>query len=72
MKNYTVLTLVCLFLSAGAAQSQAPFALSGTITSLQAMEGANKALLDEQQKTLDSLDQIDQDAQQAKILTQRG
>jgi len=69
-KRITILPLALLFLSAGAVKSQAP--LSGTVASeLDAMVTANKALIDSQQKTLDVLDKLDQDAQQLKIFGKR-
>jgi len=70
MKRITILPLALLFLSAGAVKSQAP--LTGTMVSnLQALVTANKALIDSQQKTLDLLDKLDQDAQQLKIFGKR-
>ncbi|MGA3169674.1 MAG: hypothetical protein ABSE62_01550 [Chthoniobacteraceae bacterium] len=71
MKKIAILPLAILFLSAGVVKSQAP--LTGTVlANLQDMITANKTLIDKQQKTLDSLDQINQDAQQLKIFASRG
>jgi len=71
MKPITILPLILLFLSAGAVKSQAP--LSGTAASnLQALVTANKALIDTQTKTLQVLDQLDQNAAQLKDFGKRG
>ncbi len=70
MKRITILPLALLFLSAGAVKSQAP--LSGTVASqLEVMVEANKTLMDSQQKTLDLLDKLDQDADQVRTFTKR-
>jgi len=68
----TLLPFAFLFLCAGAVRSQAPVTDSGMATSLQAIVGANKDTIDKQQKTLDALDQLDQDAQQLKAFAKRG
>jgi hypothetical protein len=71
MKTITIFPLLLLFLSAGAVKSQAP--LSGTpLSNLELMEQANKTLIDQQTKTLQVLDKLDQDAAQLKIFTNRG
>jgi hypothetical protein len=71
MKHLTIFPLVLLFLSAGVVKSQAP--LTGTtLSSLQALITANKTLIDTQKKTLDGLDQLDQNAQQLKTFGKRG
>jgi hypothetical protein len=71
MKPITILPLVLLFLSAGVVKSQAP--LSGTAASdLHALVMANKALIDTQTKTLQVLDQLDQNAAQLKDFGKRG
>ena len=71
MKPITILPLVLLFLSAGAVKSQAP--LSGAaVSDLQALVTANKALIDTQTKTLQVLDQLDQNAAQLKNFGKRG
>jgi len=71
MKQIAILPLVFLFLSAGVVKSQAP--LSGSnLANLQDMITANKTLIDKQQKTLNALDQLNQDAQQVKIFARRG
>ena len=70
MKRITLLPLLALFLSAGAVQSQAPLSTSPA-AALQDMVTANKALIEKQQKTLDLLDKLDQDAQQLKIFGKR-
>jgi len=57
-------------MSAGVVKSQAPEMTP--LASLQTMVEANKGLLDAQKKTLDTLDQLDQDAQQLKIFGKRG
>jgi len=69
----TLLPFAFLFLCAGAVKSQAPVTdVSGMTTSLQAVVTANKDTLDKQAKTLDFLDQLDQDAQQLKTFAKRG
>lgn len=60
-----------LFLCAGAVRSQAPVTDSGIVASLQAIVTANKDTIDKQQKTLDFLDQLDQDAQQLRTFAKR-
>ena len=70
MKRITFLPLAVLFLSTGAVQSQAP--LTGTVASnLDAIVTANKAVIEKQQKTIELLDKLDQDAQQLKIFGKR-
>ena len=70
MKRITFLPLAILFLSAGVVKSQAP--LSGTmVSSLEELGTLNKTLIDKQQKTLDMLDQLDQNAQELKTFTKR-
>jgi hypothetical protein len=71
MKHIAILPLTLLFLSAGAVQSQAPVTDS-IVSQLETMETSNKAIIDQQQKTLDVLDKLDQDADQVKTLTKRG
>jgi cell shape-determining protein MreC len=71
MKHFTILPLVLLFLSAGAVKSQAPVTPSDVASSLNGMVTANKTLIDKQQKTLDSLDQLDQAAQELKTFAKR-
>ena len=70
IQRITVLPLAVLFLSAGVVKSQAPLAES-VLPSLQALETTNKAIIDKQQKTLDALDQLGQDAEQVKTFTKR-
>jgi len=70
IKRITILPLAVLFLSAGVVKSQAP--LTGTVaTSLEALVTANKALIQQQQKTLDGLDQLSQNAEQLKTFGKR-
>jgi len=69
MKHITILPLALLFLSAGVVKSQAP--LMDTVSSLETMETANKAVIDKQQKTLDMLDQLGQAAEQLKTFAKR-
>jgi hypothetical protein len=70
MKRISILPVLLLFFSAGVVKSQAP--MGGTIvTDLEALVTANKAILDKQQKTLDGLDKMDQDAQQLKMFVKR-
>lgn len=70
MKRNAILPLALLLLSAGAVKSQAP--LSGSVASdLEVMVTTNKTLIDTQQKTLDVLDKLDQDAEQVKTFTKR-
>jgi len=71
MKHLTILPLALLFLSAGVVKSQAPVS-GGTVSSLQAIVTANKVLIDSQKKTLDGLDQLDQNASQLKAFGKRG
>lgn len=71
MKNLTILPLALLFLSGAVVKSQAPLAVGSVVTSLQALVTANKGLLDKQAKTLDTLDQLDQNAQQLKTFSKR-
>jgi cell shape-determining protein MreC len=63
-----------LFFSAASVNSQAPQApSSGTLLSqLQAIQAANKALIEKQQKTLQTLDDIKAAADQLKVLGKRG
>ena len=70
MKPITFLAMALLFLSAGAVKSQAPDT-SSVVADLQALVTANKALIDQQTKTLDVLDKLDQDAQDVKTFTKR-
>jgi hypothetical protein len=71
MKQMTFLALALLFVSAGAVRSQAPVTESGVAASLATMVTGNKALIDQQQKTLDVLDQLDQSAQDLKTFAKR-
>lgn len=71
MNRLTFLPLTILILTAGAVKSQAPTPDS-VVPSLQAIIDANKALIDTQQKTLDGLDQLDQNAAQLKDFGKRG
>ncbi len=70
MKRITILLTTVLFFSAGVVKSQAPLSDS-VLSSLESMITSNKALLDSQAKTLDTLDQLDQSAQQLKIFGKR-
>ena len=67
----TFLPFAFLFLCAGAVKSQAPVTASVIAVSLQAIISANKDTIDKQQKTLDALDQLDQDAQQVRTFAKR-
>jgi hypothetical protein len=61
-----------VFVIAGTVKSQAPVTdINGMATSLQTIVTANKDTIDKQSKTLDVLDQLDQDAQQLKTFTKR-
>jgi hypothetical protein len=71
MKQLTFLPLALLFLSAGAVKSQAPMTESDVASSLQTIISTNKATIDKQNKTLDSLDQLDQAAQELKSFAKR-
>jgi cell shape-determining protein MreC len=71
MKHITILPVVLLFLSAGAVKSQAPVTPSDVARSLQSIQDANKAVIDKQQKTLDTLDALDQAAQELKTFAKR-
>jgi len=72
MKRIAILPLIILILSAGVVKSQAPSGDGSTASDLQALVSSNKDLIDKQQKTLQTLDQIDQAAQQLKIFASRG
>jgi hypothetical protein len=53
--------------------SQAPQpATSSPLAALQAIQAANKALIEKQQKTLQTLDEMKAAAEQIKILGKRG
>jgi len=70
IQRITILPLALLFLSAGVVKSQAP--LTGSVaSSLEALETANKAVIDKQQKTLDALDQLGEAAEQLKTFAKR-
>ncbi len=71
MKYIAILPLTLLFFTAGAVQSQAP-ETDSIVSQLEAMETANKAVIDQQEKTLDVLDKLGEDADQVKTLTKRG
>jgi len=61
-----------VFVIAGTVKSQDPVTdINGMATSLQTIVTANKDTIDKQSKTLDVLDQLDQDAQQLKTFTKR-
>jgi len=70
MKRITILPLVALFLSAGVANSQAPVT-GAVVSNLEALVTGNKAVIEKQQKTLEVLDKLDQEAQQLKIFARR-
>ena len=78
MKSTTLATamvaaVALLFLSGPSLNSQAPQTASGTLLSqLQAIQTANKALIEKQQKTLQSLDEMKATAEQLKALGKRG
>jgi hypothetical protein len=69
MKRF--LSLLILFITAGAVQSQAPVTSGAVTASLQQLINGNKTLIDTQKKTLDALDQLDQNAKQLKIFGKR-
>jgi hypothetical protein len=70
MKHLAIFPVVVLFLSAGVVKSQAP--VTGTVLSnLQGMEAANKAMIEKQEKTLQLLDQLGENARQLKIFAGR-
>lgn len=73
MKTIPFLPLLILlgFLT-GTVHSQAPELTGTVLTNLQAVETANKALIDRQQKTLDLLDQLQTTSEQLKAFTKRG
>ncbi len=70
MKHFLILPLALLIFTGTPLHSQAPLADRLT-AGLAAMISTNKALLDAQKKTLDTLDQLDQTAQQLKIFGKR-
>ena len=71
IKHITILPLAVLFFSAGTVKSQAPLTGTTVGSSLEALVTANKALIDKQQKTLDALDQLGQNAEQLKTFGKR-
>jgi hypothetical protein len=72
MKRLAFLPLALLILSAGEVNSQAPQTPSDMLSTLQTMEAGNKALIDQQEKTMDTLDALDQAAQDVKSFVKRG
>lgn len=71
---FSITTTALLFFSSASVNSQAPqLAAPGTLLSqLQAIQAANKALIEKQQKTLQSLDEMKAVADQLKVLGKRG
>lgn len=68
----TIATAWILFVSA--AHSQAPVAAAGNsvLSQLQAIQAANKTLLEQQAKTLQMLDEMKLTAEQIKAFGKRG
>ena len=71
IRRITILPLAVLFISAGAVKSQAPLTETVVASSLEALVTANKAFIDKQQKTLEALDQLSQNAEQLKTFGKR-
>ncbi len=74
MKPVALNTLVALlFFSSANLNSQAPQPVSGSpLAALQAIQAGNKALIEKQQKTLQTLDEMKTTAEQLKVLGKRG
>ena len=65
-------TAALVFLTAGVGHSQAPQASGTMLSNLQAIQATNRALIEKQQKTLQTLDELKSTAEQIKTLTKRG
>lgn len=61
-----------LFFSATSVRSQAPQLPGSTLTGLQSIQAANKAIIEKQQKTLETLDELKATADQLKAFGKRG
>lgn len=73
MKRLLVAFASVSLLFVSAAKSQAPLPRGGSLLSqLQAIQAANKTLLDQQQKTLQTLDEMKAAAEQIKAFGKRG
>ena len=73
MKPSSILWLIlAACLVAGPGRAQAPQQPATALTTLQSIQSANRALIEKQQKTLQTLEQIRATAEQIKVLGKRG
>ncbi len=72
MNRLVIIPFAILYFAAGVVKSQAPVTGVGIATSLQTLIESNKATIDKQTKTLQFLDQLDQDSQDLKAFAKRG
>ncbi|MEA3187082.1 MAG: hypothetical protein QOD99_912 [Chthoniobacter sp.] len=72
MKKQIIFTTISLVLLATGAKSQAPQIEVPVVSRLEAMKATNKALLEQQQKTLQVLDELKAASEQIKTLGKRG
>ena len=73
MNSFIVKILALFFLLGASAHAQAPLpAGASVLAQLQAMQAANRALLEKQQKTLETLDEMKSIAEQLKTMGKRG
>ena len=72
MNRLALIPFTLLFFAAGVVKSEAPLTARGVATSLQSMIDGNKTMIDKQTKTLQFLDQLDQDSQDLKAFAKRG
>lgn len=73
MKHLLIFSIAAtLVLLMNSAQSQAPVAASSVAAQLQAIQAANKTLIEQQNKTLQTLDEMKQTAEQIKAFAKRG
>lgn len=72
--NRTFLTAAAAlaFFSAASVRSQAPQPPGSTLAGLQQIQTANKAMIEKQQKTLETLDEMKTTAEQLKAFGKRG
>ncbi|GEM_PF-1843444 len=72
MKKYTFTFFAAFFFLAGIANSQAPLAAPTSILGqLQTIQASNKALIGQQQKTLETIEQLKAAAEQMKTFGKR-
>ncbi len=72
MKRVAVRLFATVILAGATANSQAPSAAASLLSQLQAVQAANKVLIDQQQKTLQMLDEMKATAEQLKTFGKRG